>query len=60
MRAVVLLLLPHLSSTLTQMLDVDWFLNWRDQYQSAADALLEVSKSAGSKRLGQNMRVLHC
>jgi hypothetical protein len=55
---VVLLLLPHMSSTVTQMLDVDWFLHWRDEYQAAADALLEVSKSK-HKTLGPNMRVQH-
>jgi hypothetical protein len=55
---VKLLLLPHNSSTLTQMLDIGWFLNWRDEYQATADALLEVSKSAHA-RLGPNMRVSH-
>jgi hypothetical protein len=55
---VVLLLLPHMSSTVTQMLDVDWFLHWRNEYQAAADALLEVSKSK-NKTLGPNMRVQH-
>ena len=47
-----------MSSTVTQMLDVDWFLHWRDEYQLAADALLEVSKSK-TKTLGPNMRVQH-
>ncbi len=55
---VKLLLLPHNSSTVTQMLDIGWFLNWRDEYQATADALLEVSKSAHA-RLGPNMRVSH-
>jgi hypothetical protein len=55
---VKLLLLPHNSSTMTQMLDIGWFLYWRDEYQATADALLEVSKSAHA-RLGPNMRVSH-
>jgi hypothetical protein len=55
---VKLLLPPHNSSTLTQMLDIGWFLNWRDEYQASADALLEVSKSAHA-HLGPNMRVSH-
>jgi hypothetical protein len=56
---VKLLLLPHNSSTLTQMLDIGWFLYWRDEYQSCADALLEVSKSAHA-RLSHKMRVVNC
>jgi hypothetical protein len=55
---VKLLLPPHNSSTLTQMLDIGWFLNWRDEYQASVDALLEVSKSAHA-HLGPNMRVSH-